>query len=80
MQDSTAGEMVNTPTDQDGAPFYPPKYFDDKGITAEQLRQAKRQGHIRTRQPKPGVQRFQYSEPDAKGLWPHCFLGKPQSK
>ena len=59
----------------DGEPYYPPKYFlDNFGITPEQLRKAKEQRHIRTRQPKPGIRRYHYSEPDARKLWPHHFI------
>ena len=65
----------------EGGPFYPPKYFLDRfGITAEQLRKAKQQGQIRTRQPKPRIRRYHYSEPDARNLWPHAFAKTPQNR
>jgi hypothetical protein len=64
----------------DGSPFYPPAYFlSHFNISPESLRKAKERGDIRTIRPRHKVARYHYSEPDARQLWPHCFVVAPKA-
>lgn len=59
--------------------YYPARHYNAKKITNDDLRNAKRKGHIAVRAPHtPGnpTGQNQYRDADVRGMWPHKFSGK----
>jgi hypothetical protein len=65
----------------DGGPYYPPRYFlKHYNISPESLRDEKRKKRIRVHQPRADAERYHYSEPDVRRLWPDRFKDAPSPK